>query len=80
MQFLSKIHCLFFSYLQITTSAAKKLWEKPEMKIATGVPLPPLQCEQVWRDSTWSTQGETILAPTRRQYPHDTNSSASILR
>lgn len=43
--------------------------------------LPPLQLhggpEQVWRDSTWSTQGEGILAPPRR-YPHDSN--PSILR
>lgn len=45
--------------------------------------LAPLQLhggpEQVWRDSTWSTQGETILAPPRR-YPHDSNPSAGILR
>lgn len=44
--------------------------------------LTPLQLhggEQVWRDSTWSTQGEAILAPPRR-YPHDSNPSAGILR
>lgn len=45
--------------------------------------LAPLQLhggpEQVWRDSTWSTQGEAILAPPRR-YPHDSNASAGILR
>ncbi|XP_055310309.1 maternal protein pumilio-like isoform X2 [Sitodiplosis mosellana] len=64
----------------INTSAAKKLWEKgggvSDMK------LTPLQLhggpEQVWRDSTWSTQGEAILAPPRR-YPHDSNPSAGIL-
>lgn len=66
---------------QINTSGAKKLWEKgsgvSDMKLA------PLQLhggpEQVWRDSTWSTQGEAILAPPRR-YPHDSNASAGILR
>lgn len=69
-----------FVYFQINTSAAKKLWEKgggvSDMK------LTPLQLhggEQVWRDSTWSTQGEAILAPLRR-YPHDSNPSAGILR
>lgn len=46
--------------------------------------LPPLQLhggpEQVWRDSTWSTQCENILAPPRRPYPHESNASAGILR
>lgn len=44
--------------------------------------LPPLQLHggpEAWRDSTWSTQGEGILAPPRR-YPHDSNQSAGILR
>lgn len=73
-------------HLQITTSA-KKLWEKSsvsDMKIPTGGSLAPLQLhggpEQMWRDSTWSTQGETILAPPRRAYPHESNASAGILR
>lgn len=82
-------HTFFFfrliAFLQITTSA-KKLWEKggvSDMKIPTGGSLAPLQLhghtEQMWRDSTWSTQGETILAPPRR-YPHESNASAGILR
>lgn len=54
------------------------------MKIPTGGSLAPLQLhggpEQMWRDSTWSTQGETILAPPRRVYPHESNASAGILR
>jgi len=58
----------------INTSAAKKLWEKGSS--VSDMKLPPLQLhgghEQVWRDSTWSTQGEGILAPPRR-YPHDSN-------
>lgn len=53
------------------------------MKIPTGGSLAPLQLhggpEQMWRDSTWSTQGETILAPPRRAF-HDSNASAGILR
>lgn len=69
-----------FSHLQppqISTSAAKKLWDKSgvaDMKMPVGVGvgvggvLPPLQLHpgndhQVWRDSTWSTQGEAILPP-----------------
>lgn len=75
---------LFPLYLQITTSA-KKLWEKggvSDMKIPTGSSLAPLQLhggpEQMWRDSTWSTQGETILATPRRY--HESNASAGILR
>lgn len=70
----------FIIRFQINTSAAKKLWEKgggvSDMK------LPPLQLHggpEAWRDSTWSTQGEGILAPPRR-YPHDSNQSAGILR
>ncbi|XP_031626222.1 maternal protein pumilio-like isoform X2 [Contarinia nasturtii] len=63
----------------INTSAAKKLWEKGGV---SDMKLTPLQLhggpEQVWRDSTWSTQGEAILAPPRR-YPHDSNPSAGIL-
>lgn len=57
------------------------------MKMPGGGPLAPLQLHggpehQVWRDSTWSTQGEAILAPPRRAFPHqqDTNQSAGILR
>uniref|UniRef100_U5EQG3 Putative pumilio n=1 Tax=Corethrella appendiculata TaxID=1370023 RepID=U5EQG3_9DIPT len=73
----------------ITTSAAKKLWEKSgtnDVKVATGTtaPLAPLQLHgsaehQVWRDSTWSTQGETILASRRTFPPHaqDTNPTGS---
>lgn len=65
--------------MQISTSAAKKLWEKggggmPDMKmpsVGVGSALAPLQLHgsehQVWRDSTWSTQGETIL-PARRPF------------
>ena len=53
-----------------------------DMKIPTGGPLAPLQLhggpEQVWRDSTWSTQGEAILAPPRRTF--ESNQSAGILR
>ncbi|XP_055695961.1 maternal protein pumilio isoform X3 [Lutzomyia longipalpis] len=71
----------------ITTSAAKKLWEKGgpgDMKIpsATSGPLAPLQLHggpehQVWRDSTWSTQGE-ILTPRRTfQQAQETNSTGS---
>ncbi|XP_053697193.1 maternal protein pumilio isoform X1 [Sabethes cyaneus] len=72
----------------ITTSATKKLWEKGssnDVKVATGAtgPLPPLQLHgstdhQVWRDSTWSTQGDAILA-SRRIFPHapDTNPTGS---
>lgn len=76
--------------IQISTSAAKKLWEKSgvaDMKMPGGGPLAPLQLHggpehQVWRDSTWSTQGEAILAPPRRAFPHqqETNQSAGILR
>uniref|UniRef100_A0A1B0CW48 GIY-YIG domain-containing protein n=1 Tax=Lutzomyia longipalpis TaxID=7200 RepID=A0A1B0CW48_LUTLO len=76
----------------ITTSAAKKLWEKGgpgdmKMPSATSGPLAPLQLHggpehQVWRDSTWSTQGE-ILTPRRTfQQAQETNSTGStgILR
>lgn len=45
--------------------------------------LTPLQLhsEQVWRDPTWSTQGENILAPPpRRIYSHESNASVGILR
>ena len=81
--------------MQITTSAAKKLWEKSsvnDMKMPTaggvgGGSLAPLQLHggpehQVWRDSTWSTQGEGILAPPRRSFPpqQDNSQSAGILR
>lgn len=69
--------------LQIASSAAKKLWEKGE-KLPSGNngPLPPLQLHggpdnQVWRDSTWSTQGE-LMTP-RRSFPVDSN-SGGILR
>lgn len=65
-----------FLVLQITTSAAKKLWEKSgvgEMKMPTSGPI--------WRDSTWSTQGEGILTSTHRPYPHQQNDqNAGILR
>ncbi|EDW84261.2 uncharacterized protein Dwil_GK14047 [Drosophila willistoni] len=66
----------------ITTSTAKKLWEKSDGKGGTsstsgGGPLNPLQIpgvgdhSSVWKDHTWSTQGENILAPPRsRGYPH----------
>ncbi|KAJ6636061.1 Maternal protein pumilio [Pseudolycoriella hygida] len=61
----------------ITTSATKKLWEKPsvgDMKMPTSGPLGP------WRDSTWSTQGEGILTSTHRPYPHqDNNQNTGIL-
>ncbi|XP_065082849.1 maternal protein pumilio isoform X2 [Ochlerotatus camptorhynchus] len=73
----------------ITTSATKKLWEKGgsnDVKVATGGatgPLAPLQLHgttdhQVWRDSTWSSQGDAILA-SRRIFPHapDTNPTGS---
>ncbi|XP_058447474.1 maternal protein pumilio isoform X2 [Malaya genurostris] len=72
----------------ITTSATKKLWEKGgsnDVKVATGAtgPLAPLQLHgstdhQVWRDSTWSSQGDAILA-SRRIFPHapDTNPTGS---
>lgn len=84
VKFSSDLSSLF---LQITTSAAKKLWEKggvADMKMPTGGPLAPLQLHggpehQVWRDSTWSTQGEGILPAPRRSFPthpQDTNSSA----
>ncbi|XP_017141027.1 maternal protein pumilio isoform X2 [Drosophila miranda] len=58
----------------ITTSTAKKLWEKSDGKgtsSAPGGPLNPLQIpgvgdpSSVWKDHTWSTQGENILAPPR---------------
>lgn len=77
---------MFFFFVlifQITTSATKKLWEKSGGSVSD-MKLNSLQIhggpEQVWRDSTWSTQGETILAPPRRPYPHDSNPSAGILR
>ncbi|XP_055612803.1 maternal protein pumilio-like, partial [Uranotaenia lowii] len=72
----------------ITTSATKKLWEKSggsDVKVASGPtgPLAPLQLHgstdhQVWRDSTWSSQGDAILA-SRRIFPHapDTNPTGS---
>uniref|UniRef100_A0A6P4EUE4 Maternal protein pumilio isoform X4 n=1 Tax=Drosophila rhopaloa TaxID=1041015 RepID=A0A6P4EUE4_DRORH len=57
----------------ITTSTAKKLWEKSDGKGVTSStpagPLNPLQIpgigdpSSVWKDHTWSTQGENILAP-----------------
>uniref|UniRef100_A0A182IXT6 Pumilio n=1 Tax=Anopheles atroparvus TaxID=41427 RepID=A0A182IXT6_ANOAO len=61
-------------------TSAKKLWEKigsDDTKVSTCVsgPLPPLQLHhgsidpQVWRDSTWSSQGDAILAP-RRMFQH----------
>lgn len=85
---------MFVCLFQITTSATKKLWEKGggnDVKVATGGatgPLAPLQLHgttdhQVWRDSTWSSQGDAILA-SRRIFPHapDTNPTGStgILR
>ncbi|XP_064552758.1 maternal protein pumilio isoform X4 [Drosophila montana] len=65
----------------ITTSTAKKLWEKSDGKSGAsntpGGPLNPLQIpgvgdhSSVWKDHTWSTQAENILAPPRpRGYPH----------
>ncbi|XP_055644551.1 maternal protein pumilio isoform X2 [Toxorhynchites rutilus septentrionalis] len=72
----------------ITTSATKKLWEKGgsnDVKVASGAtgPLAPLQLHgsndhQVWRDSTWSSQGDAILA-SRRIFPHapDSNPTGS---
>lgn len=75
-----------FLVLQITTSTAKKLWEKSDGKGAsTGGPLNPLHIgdPHVWKDSPWSTQGETIL-PRPRTFPQapDTTVSANagILR
>lgn len=57
------------------------------MKMSTGGGLAPLQLHggsehQVWRDPTWSTQGEGILPSTRRPYPHqpENNQNAGILR
>ncbi|BFF88849.1 maternal protein pumilio [Drosophila madeirensis] len=58
----------------ITTSTAKKLWEKSDGKgtsSAPGGPLNPLQIpgvgdpSSVWKDHTWSTQGENILVQPR---------------
>lgn len=90
-------YCFVWCPSQINTSATKKLWEKGggssnDVKVATGAgatgPLAPLQLHgstdhQVWRDSTWSTQGDAILA-SRRIFPHapDTNPTGStgILR
>lgn len=68
-----------------SSAAAKKLWEKGgDVKLPSGNngPLPPLQLHggpdnQVWRDSTWSTQGE-LMTP-RRSFPVDSN-SGGILR
>lgn len=88
---------LYPSFSQITTSTAKKLWEKSDGKNGVsstpGGPLNPLQIpgvgdhSSVWKDHTWSTQGENILVPPRpRNYPHggasDTSNSgnAGILR
>lgn len=86
---------LICNYFQITTSTAKKLWEKSDGKGTTsggvsGGPLNPLHIpgvgdHPVWKDSTWSTQGENILAPPRpRTFPQapdtNTSSNAGILR
>ncbi|XP_055847919.1 maternal protein pumilio isoform X4 [Episyrphus balteatus] len=74
----------------ITTSTAKKLWEKSDGKGPNGGgvsagPLNPLHIpgvadHPVWKDSTWSTQGENILAPPRpRTFPQapDSNSTGN---
>ncbi|XP_049277500.1 maternal protein pumilio isoform X2 [Anopheles funestus] len=72
----------------INTSTAKKLWEKGgsnDVKVAAAAtgPLPPLQLHgttdhQVWRDSTWSSQGDAILAPRRIfQHAPETNPTGS---
>ncbi|XP_030374161.1 maternal protein pumilio-like [Scaptodrosophila lebanonensis] len=72
----------------ITTSTAKKLWEKSDGKSGAsstpGGPLNPLQIpgvgdhSSVWKDHTWSTQGENILVPPRsRGYPHGAASDTS---
>lgn len=68
----------------INTSATKKLWEKGgnnDVKVATGAtgPLAPLQLHgstdhQVWRDSTWSSQSDALLA-SRRIFPHAADTS-----
>lgn len=76
--------------MQITTSATKKIWEKSGSDVK--VPnhgtsgLTPLQlhanAEPMWRDTTWSTQGETLIGPPRRYQQPDNNitGSAGILR
>ncbi|KAH8310045.1 hypothetical protein KR044_011151, partial [Drosophila immigrans] len=73
----------------ITTSTAKKLWEKSDGKSGgtsstPGGTLYPMQIpgvgdhSSVWKDHTWSTQGENILAPPRpRVYPHGGASDTS---
>lgn len=58
------------------------------MKMPSGGSLAPLQLHggpehQVWRDSTWSTQGEGILSAPRRTFTthqQENNQSAGILR
>ncbi|XP_061387987.1 maternal protein pumilio-like, partial [Musca vetustissima] len=67
----------------ITTSTAKKLWEKSDGKGAssagvTGGPLNPLHIgdPHVWKDSPWSTQTETIL-PRPRTFPQAPDTTAS---
>uniref|UniRef100_A0A182PK54 Pumilio n=1 Tax=Anopheles epiroticus TaxID=199890 RepID=A0A182PK54_9DIPT len=74
-----------FTSLQINTSTAKKLWEKGgsnDVKVAAAAtgPLPPLQLHgttdhPVWRDSTWSSQGDAILAAPRRIFQHGPESN-----
>uniref|UniRef100_A0A182UX22 Pumilio n=1 Tax=Anopheles merus TaxID=30066 RepID=A0A182UX22_ANOME len=69
----------------INTSTAKKLWEKGgsnDVKVAAAAtgPLPPLQLHgttdhPVWRDSTWSSQGDAILAAPRRIFQHGAESN-----
>ncbi|KAL7729014.1 hypothetical protein ACLKA6_019847 [Drosophila palustris] len=72
----------------ITTSTAKKLWEKSDGKSGAsstpGGTLYPMQIpgvgdhSSVWKDHTWSTQGENILAPPRpRGFPHGGASDTS---
>lgn len=80
------------SLAQMTTNNAKKLWDKggiSDVRVPTSGSLGPLQLHgpsdghPVWRDSTWSTQTESILASRRAfaQAP-DINPamSAGILR
>lgn len=87
LNILKSISLNFFFLFQINT-ATKKLWEKGggDVKVHSGGPLAPLQLHggvehQVWRDSTWSTQGEPLLAP-RRSYTQDNGPTGStgILR
>ena len=70
-------------YFQITTSTAKKLWEKSDGKGSasagvSGGPLNPLHIgdPHVWKDSPWSTQSETILTRPRT-FPQAPDTSAS---